>query len=712
MDELVKKPAPPPVPNRSGRPTLAQSGPKELTNSPQQQHQNPHHDDPSLSESNFDPSSPALMLQRVLAQNPNKLPPVLPISDNATLHSQLNDTEATEISKEEKQQEPEQDQEQTESEISTTKKEEEKGRKHVDNDKKKDKDKKKKKHRKSRDPTENDKISSSQTNSATTSELELQPITEQEPNEISQNQTHPTNSSSTLQQTSHSTPLPRFSSLSSIPRLRIDTPGTPKTEDHTSLLVEETTPKTDVATIRESDNSRNQGSEEKEEEKEKGREGGRKTPRQHSATCLRSKSRSKEKHQVIKSKPIKSTSELPLQKRVSQEIEATPEDKQKEKKDDNNNNNNNNIIIKDPKSMDKQRQKILEEILITEKDYVADLYIIIDVFLKPLQELCKTEKSVLPRDIQFIFSNVEVIVHVNHQFLNDLEDLLKDSPDSAQDINTHSVKIGNVFLNMANYFKAYTQYCANQPNTTRTLEECKKNVPFQNFLKTAEADPRCRRLSLFSFLIKPIQRICKYPLFMKDIVKNTATEDEAYPVFTSALQKIEEVVEYVNNHKKDSEEKMKVYDIQQSLESLPPEVYLVDPARRLKKEGDVLLHSDKKSVECRAFLFNDQVVFAVKKGIKSNRPRLVYKGRITFSLNTRVIVNESSCRVVDGEGGKEKDFTFFCPQSFDNTQQWIQELKTMTRPFQIQKMSGDPLNSERRTLAGTRGLTSQSAMMR
>lgn len=61
----------------------------------------------------------------------------------------------------------------------------------------------------------------------------------------------------------------------------------------------------------------------------------------------------------------------------------------------------------------------------------------------------------------------------------------------------------------------YTVYCANQPKAMEVLDRLGRNQTFKNFTDQCMANPACRGLTLFSFLIKPIQRICKYPLLLK-----------------------------------------------------------------------------------------------------------------------------------------------------------------------------------------------------
>ena len=62
----------------------------------------------------------------------------------------------------------------------------------------------------------------------------------------------------------------------------------------------------------------------------------------------------------------------------------------------------------------------------------------------------------------------------------------------------------------------YKVYCANQNTSLTTVETMtKKNAQFKKILDVCHGDVRCRGLFLQSFLIKPIQRVCKYPLLLR-----------------------------------------------------------------------------------------------------------------------------------------------------------------------------------------------------
>ena len=93
------------------------------------------------------------------------------------------------------------------------------------------------------------------------------------------------------------------------------------------------------------------------------------------------------------------------------------------------------------------------------------------------------------------------------------------------------------------------------------------DTPFGEFIYNQTLVEECRGLTLFSFLIKPIQRICKYPLLLRDLLKSTEESHPDHENLVKSLQKIEEVVAYVNDRKRLAENLQKILDVQKQIES-------------------------------------------------------------------------------------------------------------------------------------------------
>jgi hypothetical protein len=64
---------------------------------------------------------------------------------------------------------------------------------------------------------------------------------------------------------------------------------------------------------------------------------------------------------------------------------------------------------------------------------------------------------------------------------------------------------------------------------------------FANYLEEARMDPHHRLLSLKDYLIKPVQRLPKYVLIMKEIKKRTSLDHPDYHNIERVLHLFEEV---------------------------------------------------------------------------------------------------------------------------------------------------------------------------
>ena len=220
-----------------------------------------------------------------------------------------------------------------------------------------------------------------------------------------------------------------------------------------------------------------------------------------------------------------------------------------------------NLKKKDTQYWSKQgriRQNVIEEIISTEQTYVDDLKMIIEVFIMPL----RLRNAISLEDCSTIFGNIETLYNCNNILLNSLlEKKLLLPTNKSED---EALSIGNVFSKIVPFLKMYNIYTANRPKSEAKLEELKKNVKFQEVLKVCHGDPRCKGLPLNSFLTKPIQRICKYPLLFRELVaqfdtdKNTQEKTKLEQV----LSKIDECAKYINERTKDREQKDRIVEIQ------------------------------------------------------------------------------------------------------------------------------------------------------
>jgi len=232
--------------------------------------------------------------------------------------------------------------------------------------------------------------------------------------------------------------------------------------------------------------------------------------------------------------------------------------------------------------------------------------------------------------------------------------------------------------------------CKKGPAVKRIGELSQTNVQFKQFLDECHTDSRVRKLPLSSFLIKPVQRITKYPLLFKELVLNTPKEHPDFERLIEVKQKIEHIVVHVNEGQRRFEAQQRILSIQNSIDG---EFELLAPARVLLREGTILMkisNTDKPS-EHQIFLFNDMILFAKKNilslfaGKEFNLVAEVpFEGaRLVLWADDETQPTRKIFQVITGD----KTFTLGFVGK-EETQSWFNSIKKAIKEFQQRKLKG------------------------
>lgn len=148
-----------------------------------------------------------------------------------------------------------------------------------------------------------------------------------------------------------------------------------------------------------------------------------------------------------------------------------------------------------------QREHIIDELVKTERTYVQHLELL-QAFKKLVEE-----KGIIPGDaVHDIFLNLNALLDFQRRFLIRIEQT-NAQPESQQNW-------GKLFVLYRDAFKVYEPYIANQKKCEEiAMREYDK-------LKLTGGPPELRQMVesptvLSSFLLKPFQRLAKYPLLLK-----------------------------------------------------------------------------------------------------------------------------------------------------------------------------------------------------
>jgi len=118
-------------------------------------------------------------------------------------------------------------------------------------------------------------------------------------------------------------------------------------------------------------------------------------------------------------------------------------------------------------------------------------------------------------------------------------------------------------------------------------------------------------LELTSYLIMPIQRLPRYVLLLQELVNHTRTDHPDYQNLKSALDKMQDVADYVNDKKRMAENLNGVLTIQSHLTGEIKS--LAKPHRRYVRQGPLVLIEGEKKYTRYLFLFNDILIVTRRK---------------------------------------------------------------------------------------------------
>ncbi|XP_043995235.1 triple functional domain protein isoform X1 [Gambusia affinis] len=169
-------------------------------------------------------------------------------------------------------------------------------------------------------------------------------------------------------------------------------------------------------------------------------------------------------------------------------------------------------------SIVKKRHYVLLELVETERDYVRDLGLVVEGYMSRMKE------EGVPDDMRgkdkIVFGNIHQIFDWHKDFfLRELEKCLED-PD----------RLGLLFLKQERRLNMYVVYCQNKPKSEHIVSE---------YIDTYFEDLKQRlghRLQITDLLIKPVQRIMKYQLLLKDFLKHSKRAGLECPDLEKAVE--------------------------------------------------------------------------------------------------------------------------------------------------------------------------------
>lgn len=134
----------------------------------------------------------------------------------------------------------------------------------------------------------------------------------------------------------------------------------------------------------------------------------------------------------------------------------------------------------------------------------------------------------------------------------------------------------------------YSEYCNSHPMATATLQELYQHNRYSKFFEACRLMRGLIEIPLDGYLLTPIQRICKYPLQLAELLKYTKTDHPDYHKIQEALEAMRDVAVLINERKRRMESLEKLAAWQMRVEGWEVRLIIVN-----KTAFEIWNHFDK-----------------------------------------------------------------------------------------------------------------------
>uniref|UniRef100_A0A452SWJ9 Intersectin 1 n=1 Tax=Ursus americanus TaxID=9643 RepID=A0A452SWJ9_URSAM len=339
---------------------------------------------------------------------------------------------------------------------------------------------------------------------------------------------------------------------------------------------------------------------------------------------------------------------------------------------------------------ERKRQGYIHELIVTEENYVNDLQLVTEIFQKPLME----SELLTEKEGAMVFVNWKELIMCNIKLLKALRVRKKMSGEKMP------VKmIGDILTAQLPHMQPYIRFCSCQLNGAALIQQKTDEAPdFKDFVKRLAMDPRCKGMPLSSFILKPMQRVTRYPLIIKNILENTPENHPDHSHLKHALEKAEELCSQVNEgvREKENSDRLEWIQAHVQCEGLSEQLVFNSVTnclgpRKFLHSGK--LYKAKSNKELYGFLFNDFLLLTqIIKPLGSSGTDKVFspKSNLQYKMyKTPIFLNEVLVKLPTDPSGDEPIFHIshidrvytLRAESINERTAWVQKIKAASELY-------------------------------
>uniref|UniRef100_UPI0037E8D920 ras-specific guanine nucleotide-releasing factor 2 n=1 Tax=Semicossyphus pulcher TaxID=241346 RepID=UPI0037E8D920 len=193
----------------------------------------------------------------------------------------------------------------------------------------------------------------------------------------------------------------------------------------------------------------------------------------------------------------------------------------------------------------RKRNQIVFNMVEAETEYVHQLSILVNCFLRPLRMAASSKKPPISHDnVSTIFLNSETIMFLHEIFHQGLK---------ARIANWPTLVLADLFDILLPMLNIYQEFVRNHQYSLQVLANCKQNRDFDKLLKQYESNAACEGRMLETFLTYPMFQIPRYIITLHELLAHTPHEHVERKSLEFAKSKLEELSKMMHDEVSDTE---------------------------------------------------------------------------------------------------------------------------------------------------------------